>query len=144
MKSSKCLIDKNGRECISCWIYKTRDNFSKDKKNNYGYTCNCKACRNLSKQRYRNTPKGIESIKRDRDIRRCRGGYKRLEKKIVENVLKAWFSFGIFVDENWVPFVKIKNKKSEIIYRKRENRKFFDKNYYKTFLTKNLISDFKD
>ncbi len=49
----KTEIRENGRECTACGKFKFRDEFHKTKGTTTGRTSNCKACRNLAKQKAR-------------------------------------------------------------------------------------------
>lgn len=54
----KLIYNTEGKICSKCKVFKTWDMYSKDKTNKYGYTCNCKDCRNEMKKEYRQTQQG--------------------------------------------------------------------------------------
>lgn len=51
--NNKTEVRENGRICTVCWQFKFRDEFATTKGVTTGRTSNCKACRNLAKQKAR-------------------------------------------------------------------------------------------
>jgi len=66
-KKSKTLINEKGRVCLKCWIFKERDNYSKNKKVKTWRLGTCKECMKEIKREYRYNRGGIE---KDREYKR--------------------------------------------------------------------------